>query len=331
VRYLVTGGAGFIGSNFVRFLLRERPDTEIVNLDALSYAGNRNNIADIMDDPRHVFIHGDICDPDTVAGAIEGIDVVVNLAAETHVDRSIHSDTHFVRTNVLGTAALLAAAVSSDVVRFIQVSTDEVYGELLWVDPDDRVSSTLRFTEDTPLAPRSPYSASKAAADHLTLAYHVTHGLDVIVTRCSNNYGSNQHPEKLIPLMITRALQELPLPLYGDGLNVRDWIHVRDHCRGLLAATEYGKPGRVYNLGGDTERTNVSVVKEILGILDRPADLIQYVQDRPGHDRRYAINSSRARSELGWEPLTDFASGLRDTVDWYATNQDWWENLDSTD
>jgi len=331
VRYLVTGGAGFIGSNFVRFLLRKRPDTEIVNLDVLSYAGNRDNLADIMDDPRHVFIHGDICDPDTVARAIEGIDVVINLAAETHVDRSIHSDTHFVRTNVLGTAALLAAAVSSDVARFVQVSTDEVYGELPWVDPDDRASSTQRFTEDTPLAPRSPYSASKAAADHMTLAYHVTHGLDVIVTRCSNNYGPNQHPEKLIPLMITRALRELPLPLYGDGLNVRDWIHVSDHCRGLLAVTEYGKPGRVYNLGGDTERTNVSVVKEILGILERPTDLIQYVQDRPGHDRRYAINSSRAQSELGWEPLTDFVSGLRDTVDWYATNQDWWENFDSTD
>jgi len=332
VRYLVTGGAGFIGSNFVRFLLRERPDTEVINLDALSYAGNRDNIANIMDDPRHRFIHGDICDSNTVARAIKGIDVVVNLAAETHVDRSISSDTHFVQTNVIGTATLLAGALKADVQRFVQVSTDEVYGELPWVDPENRDSSdTPRFTEETPLSPRSPYSATKAAADHLTLAYHVTHGLDAVVTRCSNNYGPNQHPEKLIPLMITRALQNRPLPIYGDGLHVRDWIHVTDHCRGLLVAAEEGTPGTVYNFGGDTERTNLGVVEEVLAILGRSRDLIRHVEDRPGHDRRYAIDFSRARSELGWEPSTKFVDGLRDTVDWYITNQEWWKKFDSND
>jgi len=330
VRYLVTGGAGFIGSNFVRFLLRERPNAEVVNLDVLSYAGNRDNIADILDDPRHVFVHGDICDPETVAKAIKGIDVVVNLAAETHVDRSISSDTHFVRTNVVGVATLLSGALDSGVQRFIQVSTDEVYGELPWLDPKNHDSSqSPRFTEKTALSPRSPYSATKAAADHLTLAYHATHGLDVIVTRCSNNYGPNQHPEKLIPLMITYALQDRYLPLYGDGLHIRDWIHVTDHCRGLLAAAEKGVAGKVYNFGGDTERTNLSVIENILEILDRPKDLIQHVQDRLGHDRRYAIDSSRAQSELGWEPSTQFSEGLRDTVDWYVMNQEWWKDSDA--
>ena len=332
MRYLVTGGAGFIGSNFVRFLLRERPNAEIVNLDALSYAGNQDNIADIIDDPRHVFIHGDICDPDTVARAIKGIDLVVNLAAETHVDRSINSDVDFVQTNVIGVATLLSRALDSGVQRFIQVSTDEVYGELPWVDPEDCDSSkSPRFTEETTLNPRSPYSATKAAADHLTLAYHATHGLDAIVTRCSNNYGPNQHPEKLIPLMITHALQDRHLPLYGDGLHVRDWIHVTDHCRGLLAAAEKGVSGRVYNFGGDTERTNFSVIEDILEILDKPKDLIQYVQDRLGHDRRYAIDSSRAQFEFGWEPSTKFSEGLRETVDWYVVNQEWWKNSDSSD
>jgi len=332
VRYLVTGGAGFIGSNFVRFLLRERPDVEVVNLDALSYAGNRDNIADIMDHPRHVFVHGDICDPDTVARVIKRVDVVVNLAAETHVDRSINSDTSFVRTNVVGSATLLAAALKLDVQRFVQVSTDEVYGELPWFDPENGDSSELpKFTEETALAPRSPYSATKAAADHLTLAYHATHELDVIVTRCSNNYGPNQHPEKLIPLMITSALQNRPLPIYGDGLNVRDWIHVTDHCRGLLAAAEKGIAGRAYNFGGDAERTNLSVIEDILEILDRRRDLIEHVPDRLGHDRRYAIDFSRAQSELGWEPSTDFSEGLLKTVHWYVTNQEWWKNSDSND
>ena len=331
MKYLVTGGAGFIGSNFVRFLLRERTDTEVVNLDALSYAGNKDNLAEVMDDPRHRFIHGDICDPDTVSGAIEGVDIVVNLAAESHVDRSIASDRDFVRTNVLGTATLLASALASGVKRFVQVSTDEVYGELPWAEPESRDSSARRFTEDTPLAPRSPYSATKAAADHLSLAYHITHGLDVVVTRSSNNYGPNQHPEKLIPLMITNALQDKPLPVYGDGLHVRDWLHVKDHCRGLIDAVDNGAPGRILNFGGDAERTNLSVVKEILQIMDRPSDLIQHVQDRLGHDRRYAIDSSRAQSELGWEPSIAFSDGLRETVDWYVTNQSWWKNPNCSD
>ena len=328
----MTGGAGFIGSHFVRLLLREKPNAEVVNLDALSYAGNRDNITDIMDHPRHVFIHGDICDPDTVARAIKGIDVVVNLAAETHVDRSINSDVDFVQTNVVGVATLLSGALDVGVQRFIQVSTDEVYGELPWVAPEHQDSCYApRFTEETPLAPRSPYSATKAAADHLTLAYHTTYGLDVIVTRCSNNYGPNQYPEKLIPLMITYALQDRYLPLYGDGLHIRDWIHVEDHCRGLLAVAEKGIAGRVYNFGGDTERTNLSVIEDILEILDKPKDLIQHVQDRLGHDRRYAIDSSRAQSELGWELSTQFSEGLRETVDWYVTNQEWWKNSDSSD
>ena len=331
MRYLVTGGAGFIGSNFVRFILRERPNAEVVNLDALSYAGNRDNIADILDDPRHLFVHGDICDLDTVARVIKGIDVVVNLAAETHVDRSINSDMPFVQTNVVGVATLLSGALESGVQRFIQVSTDEVYGELPWLDPENHDSpKSPRFTEETALSPRSPYSATKAAADHLTLAYHTTHGLDAIVTRCSNNYGPNQHPEKLIPLMITRALQDRSLPVYGDGLNVRDWIHVNDHCRGLLTAAEEGTAGRVYNFGGDTERTNLSVVEEVLAILGRSRKLIRHVEDRPGHDRRYGIDFSRVRSELGWKPLTKFDDGLRDTVEWYITNQEWWKNSDSS-
>jgi len=332
VRYLVTGGAGFIGSNFIRFLLRERPNAEVVNLDALSYAGNRDNIADIIDDPRHVFVHGDICDSDAVMRVMKEIDVVVNLAAETHVDRSISSDRHFVRTNVVGVATLLSGALDSGVRRFVQVSTDEVYGELPWLNPEAcDPSDSLRFTEETALAPRSPYSATKAAADHLTLAYHATHGLDAIVTRCSNNYGPNQHLEKLIPLMITYALQDQNLPLYGDGLHIRDWIHVTDHCRGLLAAAEKGVAGRVYNFGGDAERTNLSVIEDILEILDRPKDLIEHVEDRLGHDRRYAIDSSRAKSELDWKPSTKFAEGLRETVHWYVTNQEWWRNSDASD
>ena len=326
MRYLITGGAGFIGSNFIRFLFRERSDIDVINLDALSYAGNLDNLSEVMDNSKHTFIHGDICDPKTVAEAIKGVDVVVNLAAETHVDRSIHSDVHFVKTNVIGTATLLAKALEVGVKRFIQVSTDEVYGELPWFDPNNADLSAPRFTETTLLSPRSPYSATKAAADHLALAYHVTHGIDVVVTRCSNNYGPNQHPEKLIPLMITHAIGARPLPVYGDGLHVRDWIHVTDHCRGLLAAAEEGISGTVYNFGGDAERTNISVVEDILEILDRPKNLIQHVQDRPGHDRRYAIDFSRARDQLGWEPLTEFREGLRSTVDWYIVQQDWWQS-----
>lgn len=325
VKALVTGGAGFIGSNFVRHLLTERLDAEVVNLDSLTYAGNLDNLAEVEADARHTFVHGDICDAELVDELMGGVDVVYHLAAESHVDRSIEADTPFVRTNVTGTAVLLSAALRHGVERFVQVSTDEVYGELPWRDPDaaDAPDDAPRFTEDTPLAPRSPYSATKAAADHLAHAYHTTHGLDVVVTRCSNNYGPYQHPEKLIPLMITRALAGERLPVYGDGLHVRDWIHVSDHCAGLLAAAERGQAGRVYNFGGDAERTNLSVVRTLLDILDKPESLIEYVTDRPGHDRRYAIDFSRADAELGWRPRRDFTDGLADTVQWYLENEAW--------
>ena len=327
MRYLVTGGAGFIGSNLVRWLLRSAPEAEVVNLDALTYAGNLESLADVEDEPRYTFVHGDICDGDLVREALEGVDVVLNLAAESHVDRSILSDAPFVRTNVLGTHTLLAAALERGVRRFVQVSTDEVYGELPWRDPEDGDADAPMFTEQTPLAPRSPYSATKAAADHLVLAYHATHGLDAVVTRCSNNYGPYQFPEKLVPLMITHALEDRELPVYGDGLYVRDWIHVEDHCAGLAAAAERGRPGRVYNFGGAAERTNLSVVKALLSILDKPETLMRHVKDRPGHDRRYAIDFARAASELDWRPTRTFEEGLADTVLWYRENEGWWRRI----
>ena len=323
MRYLVTGGAGFIGSNFARHILAERPDAEVVNLDALTYAGHRESLIDVEHSPRHRFVHGDICDAAVVRQVMAGVNVVFHLAAESHVDRSIVEDAPFIRTNVLGTGTLLAAALDAGVARFVQVSTDEVYGELPWHDPGDRHVDAPKFTEETPLAPRSPYSASKAAGDHLALAYHTTHGMDVVVTRCSNNYGPYQYPEKLIPLMITRALANEPLPVYGDGLYVRDWIHVHDHCRGLRAAADRGRAGRVYNFGGNAERTNLSLVHDVLGILGKPRSLIEHVQDRPGHDRRYAIDASRANAELGWAPRIDFAEGLRSTVAWYLASAEW--------
>jgi dTDP-glucose 4,6-dehydratase len=323
VRYLVTGGAGFVGSNFVRHLLAERPAAEVVNLDALTYAGHRESLVDVERNPRYRFAHGDICVVDVVREAMDGVDVVFHLAAESHVDRSITEDAPFIRTNVLGTGTLLAAALDAGVRRFVQVSTDEVYGELPWRDPADGRTDAPRFSEDTPLAPRSPYSASKAAGDHLALAYHSTHGMDVVVTRCSNNYGPYQYPEKLFPVLITRAIANERLPVYGDGLYVRDWIHVQDHCRGLLAAADGGRAGRVYNFGGNAERTNLSVVHEVLSILGKPRSLIEHVRDRPGHDRRYAIDASRAGAELGWEPTVGFTEGLRGTVAWYLANADW--------
>ncbi|MGD8601067.1 MAG: dTDP-glucose 4,6-dehydratase [Gemmatimonadota bacterium] len=323
MKYLVTGGAGFMGCNLVRHILQERPDVEVVNLDALTYAGHLESLADVQGDARHSFVHGDVCDSALVREAMEGVDVVLHLAAESHVDRSIVQDALFVRTNVLGTATLLAAALEAGVGRFVQVSTDEVYGELPWRDPAVPDPDAPLFTEDSPLAPRSPYSASKAAGDHLALAYHVTHGLDVVVARCANNYGPFQYPEKLIPLMITRARRDERLPLYGDGLHVRDWLHVEDGCRGLLAAAERGRAGRVYNLGGGCERTNLSVVRALLDMLDKPEALIEHVADRPGHDRRYGIDASRAAAELGWRPKIAFQDGLRSTVDWYLENEAW--------
>jgi dTDP-glucose 4,6-dehydratase len=324
MRYLITGGAGFIGSNFVRHVLTERPDVEVVNLDLLTYAGHLVNLEGVLDHPRYRFVQGDICDGALVGEVMKGVDVVFHLAAESHVDRSIVSDQPFVRTNVVGTATLLAGALEAGVSRFVQVSTDEVYGELPWVDPaGPDGASAPRFSEDSPIAPRSPYAATKAAADLMALAYYATHQLDVVVTRSSNNYGPYQFPEKLIPLVISRALAEQQIPVYGDGLNVRDWIHVSDHCVGLLYAAEEGLAGRVYNFGGESELTNLDVVRRILAALQKHEILLEFVTDRAGHDRRYAIDFTRATDELGWMPAIDFEEGLRRTIDWYQGSSPW--------
>jgi dTDP-glucose 4,6-dehydratase len=317
---LVTGGAGFIGSNLVRYLRRERPGWTVVNLDKLTYAGNLESLADLRADSGHLFVRGDIADLQLVEHLCEQheVEAILNLAAESHVDRSILGPGIFVETNVAGTQVLLEAARRAGVQRFMQVSTDEVYGSL---------GAQGRFSESSPLQPSSPYSASKAAADLLALAYHRTFGLDVIVTRCSNNYGPCQFPEKLIPLMIANALDGRKLPVYGDGMHVRDWIHVEDHCAALLAALERGKAGEVYNVGSDNEWPNLHIVQELLRILRKPGSLIEHVKDRPGHDRRYAIDAGKARAELGWTPRIAFTEGLQRTVDWYLTNRPWCDRV----
>ena len=317
---LVTGGAGFIGSNLVRLLRRERPGWTVVNLDKLTYAGNAESLADLRDDPKHIFVHGDIADAGLVSGLLgqHAIDAVLNLAAESHVDRSILGPGIFVETNVSGTQVLLECAQKARVKRFVQISTDEVYGSL---------GATGKFTESSPLQPSSPYSASKAAADLLVLAYGHTYGMDVVVTRCSNNYGPYQFPEKLIPLMIANALEGKKLPVYGDGMQVRDWIHVEDHNRAVLSALEKGRGGEVYNFGSDNEWANIQIVSRLLEILGKGRELIEHVQDRPGHDRRYAIDASKAQRELGWAPGIAFAEGLKSTVDWYVQNRGWWERV----
>jgi len=320
-KILVTGGAGFIGSNFVRLLLLGS-DHEVVNVDALTYAGNLENLRDVEKHPRNTFVRGDIADPvamDKVFGSHRP-DVVVHFAAESHVDRSVLDATAFVRTNVVGTQVLLDKSRIYKVKRFVHVSTDEVYGSL---------PAWGYFTEETPLQPNSPYSASKAGSDLLVRAAGHTHHLDCVITRCSNNYGPYQFPEKLIPLMIANALEGKQLPVYGDGKNVRDWIHVQDHCEGVALAMEKGKAGEVYNFGGDAERENLFVVKEILRLCGKGEELIQYVKDRPGHDRRYAMDSSKARALLGWTPKHTFETGLRKTVDWYVANKPWWERVRS--
>ena len=317
---LVTGGAGFIGSNLVRLLRRERPEWTVVNLDKLTYAGNAESIADLREDPRHVFVRGDIANAELVEHLIRnhGVTAVLNLAAESHVDRSILGPGIFVETNVSGTQVLLEAARQAGVKRFLQVSTDEVYGSL---------GATGKFSESSPLRPSSPYSASKAAADLLALAYGHTFGMEVLITRCSNNYGPYQFPEKLIPLMIANALEGRKLPVYGDGMQIRDWIHVEDHCQALLLALERGKPGEVYNIGSDNEWPNIQIVGRLLEILGKPRELIEHVKDRPGHDRRYAIDARKARQELGWAPRAGFGDGLATTVTWYVQNRGWWERV----
>jgi dTDP-glucose 4,6-dehydratase len=314
-RVLVTGGCGFIGSNFVRFLRRADPDLEIINLDRLTYAGNVANLADLANQSHYRFVRGDIADPKCVREAIgSGVDAIFNFAAESHVDRSIQDPFPFVRTNVLGTQVLLDAARDCQVARFVQISTDECYGSL---------GPTGSFTEKSPLAPNSPYAASKAGADMLVRSYVHTFGLPAIITRCSNNYGPYQHPEKLIPLFITRLLRDELVPLYGDGRNVRDWIHVSDHCAALDRVWRHGKPGEVYNIGGRCEMTNLELTHALLAATGKPATLIRHVADRPGHDRRYAIDCSRIECELDWRPAISFAEGLQETVRWYQENRGW--------
>jgi len=320
MKILLTGGAGFIGSNLVRFLLRERVDIEIINLDLLTYAGDLAKLAEVGGDPRHTFVRGDICDATLVAELMEGVDAVLNLAAESHVDRSIQQPSPFIRTNIVGTGVLLDAACAEGVSRFVQVSTDEVYGELPWMDPEAPDPVQPGFSEESPLRPRSPYSASKAAADLLALSYHTTFGMDLVIPRGSNNYGPHQHPEKLIPLMATRAMRGDSLPVYGDGLHVRDWIFVEDFCSGILAVLERGRSGEVYNFGGNAERTNLQVVRAILRALGVSEELITFVPDRPGHDRRYAMDAAKARRELDWEPSVTFLAELPRTLEWYRNN-----------
>ena len=329
--WLVTGGAGFIGSNFICRILQKRTDVFVINLDALTYAGNPENLDEVKNSDRYLFVKGNICDRQTVSGIFEkyDVDTVVNFAAESHVDRSIDGPEVFLKTNILGTQTLLECALYAWKVRpedkyskefksgkkFIQISTDEVYGAL------SETSSDL-FREDMPILPNSPYSASKASADMMVRAYHKTYGLPVNITRCSNNYGPKQYPEKLIPLMIYQALADRKLPVYGDGKNVRDWIHVYDHCDGIETVIEKGVSGEIYNIGGHNEHSNIEIVKKILEYTGKSEELISYVKDRPGHDRRYAIDNSKITGELGWKPEIGFGTGLRETVEWYITRAD---------
>ncbi|KGG79802.1 spore coat protein [Caloranaerobacter azorensis H53214] len=321
-KILVTGGAGFIGSNFIRYMLNKYEDYKIINLDLLTYAGNLENLKDVEDNPNYEFIKGDIADRGLVNALFEkyNFDYVINFAAESHVDRSIEDPGIFVKTNIMGTQVLLDAAKKYGVEKYLQVSTDEVYGAL---------GPTGMFTEKTPLAPNSPYSASKASADLLVRAYYKTFGLPVNITRCSNNYGPYQFPEKLIPLMIANALEDKNLPVYGDGLQVRDWLHVKDHCSAIDTVLHKGKIGEVYNVGGNNEKKNIEIVKLILEKLGKPESLIKYVKDRPGHDRRYAIDNTKITTELGWEPSYTFEQGMEETIQWYLDNRDWWQKIRS--
>ena len=319
MKIIVTGGAGFIGSNFIHYILKKRPDWEITNFDALTYAGNLANLQDAEDNSNYHFIKGDIGSPDDVEKLFSvNYDYLVNFAAESHVDRSLYDPGLFLKTNVLGTQLLLNYALEKGIKRFVHVSTDEVYGSL---GPDGY------FSESSPFAPNSPYAASKASADMICRSYFKTFDMPVIITRAGNNYGPCQFPEKLIPFFITKALKNEPLPLYGDGLNVRDWLYVEDHCDAILTVLEKGEIGEIYNIGGGNEKTNLEITKLVLDILNKPESLIKYVKDRPGHDKRYALDISKISEELGWSPKMSFEIELQKTVDWYLKNKKWWEDI----
>jgi dTDP-glucose 4,6-dehydratase len=315
-RVLVTGGAGFIGSNFIHYILNKYDDYEIVNFDKLTYAGNLENLDDIQDDKRYRFIRGDICDREAVATAIKDADIVINFAAESHVDRSIEDPGSFIQTDVFGTFVLLEASRNNEVSLYVQISTDEVYGSI----------ENGSFKETDPLKPNSPYSASKAGADMIVRSFNKTYGLPIIITRSSNNFGPNQYPEKVIPLFVTNLIDDIPVPLYGDGMNVRDWIYIEDNCAGIDFAIHKGEPGEIYNIGGGNERPNIWITRKILEIMGKPESMIKYVKDRPGHDRRYSVNYDKLKS-LGWNPKYDFESALERTVMWYQQNEKWWRKL----
>lgn len=317
MRLLVTGGCGFIGSHFIKDTLAARPEWEMINLDKLTYAGRKENLVEIENDPRYTFIRGDICDPVVVETAMHDVDAVINFAAESHVDRSIQDARAFIRTDVEGAFNLLDAARKNNVKKFIQISTDEVYGQIM----------SGSFTEQSLLMPRNPYSASKAGADRLAYSFHSTYGMHVNITRSSNNYGTHQYPEKLIPLFVTHLLQGKKVPVYGKGENVRDWLHVRDNCTALLRVLEDGKKGEVYNIGGGNEHTNMEITRTILHELRKGDEMIAYVEDRKGHDLRYSLDSRKIEHELGWKPRIPFEQGLRETIQWYVQNEKWWKPL----
>lgn len=319
MKILVTGGAGFIGSNFIHYWLGLYPDDSIVNLDKLTYAGNLDNLKGLEETGRYQFVEGDICDFDLVNDLVKGIDLIIHFAAESHVDRSIKNSADFIRTNVEGTRVLLEAARLNGNIRFHHISTDEVFGALQPTDP--------KFNEQTSYDPHSPYSASKASSDHLVRAYYHTHGLPITISNCSNNYGPRQFPEKLIPLFVTNLIEGKKVPVYGQGQNIRDWIYVDDHNRGVDFIIKKGRIGETYCLGGNNELTNMEITNDILNIMGKGEESIEYVTDRPGHDFRYAIDFSKAKAELGWEPLVDFAEGLKLTVKWYQDNPEWWQKL----
>jgi len=321
MKLLITGGAGFIGSNFIHYILKKYPDYKITNLDLLTYAGNLENLKDIENNHNYKFVRGDIADAELVNSLVADVDLIVHFAAESHVDRSILDAASFVRTNVIGTHVLLEAAKNAGNKRFHHVSTDEVFGSL---GPDDP-----SFTEKTPYDPRSPYSASKAASDHLVRAYYHTHNLPITISNCSNNYGPYHFPEKLIPLFITNLMEGKKVPLYGNGLNVRDWLYVEDHCVAIDKIIHQGKIGETYCIGGNAEKNNREITHELLKLMDKNESYVEFVTDRPGHDKRYAIDFSKIKNELGWEPSVSFDEGLRKTVEWYQNNQEWWKKIKS--